>query len=399
MKRICIVRHGYYPADPRVRRQAEALKSRGFEVDVICLRRDGELSRDRVDGVGVYRLPLSHRRRGMVWYLVEYSRSLLLSFFRLSLLHLRKRYRVVQVNTVPDFLVFASIVPKTLGARIMLDMHEAVPELLRSKFRYGENHPWVRMAKLVERLSMRFADWVTAVNPRILTLYASRGLPLSKTVLIPNVPDEELFDYRKYSGSEGGKDSFTIISHGSILERYGFQLLIKALHRVREHIPGTNLIILGEGEYLGALMNLTKQLSLEDQVTFLDRVPLEEVPALISQADVGAVPVINDEFTNLMSPNKLFEYVAMQKPVVAASTDGMQSYFDGSCLMFFRSPDDKDLARCILELYRSRAKRKELVQNAWERYEKIRWRITKEKYLEVFDNMLGKEGSRQYLRV
>ena len=199
---MCIIKHGYYPADPRVRKEAIALVAEEFEVDVICLKNSGEKSRDIVHGVNVYRLPLGKRRKGIARYIIEYTLSLILFAVAASLLHFKKRYVVIQVNTMPDFLVFATLVPKLCGAKVVLDMHEAMPELLRSKFSLTERHPLTKLVELSERLSTRYADRVLVVGESVLQLYIGRGLSRSETVMIPNIPDDYLFDHEKYRNRE-----------------------------------------------------------------------------------------------------------------------------------------------------------------------------------------------------
>ena len=123
-----MVVHAYYPHDVRVRRQCEALADRGDEVDLVCLQDEGEQSTERIGNVNVHRLPLKHNRgQGVTGYLVEYSALFLLAFVKLTMLSIRHRYRVVQVHNLPDFLVFTTLVPRMLGARVLLDMHDITP--------------------------------------------------------------------------------------------------------------------------------------------------------------------------------------------------------------------------------------------------------------------------------
>ena len=143
MSRICIVRQFYYPADPRVRREAEALASEGHEVDVICLRQADEPAREVVNGVSIYRLSLDHQRGSVRRYLYEYGAFFVMAFVTLLRLFVRWRYDIVHVNTIPDFLVFVSAVCKLFGARVILDMHECVPELYRTKYGFGPRHPMI----------------------------------------------------------------------------------------------------------------------------------------------------------------------------------------------------------------------------------------------------------------
>lgn len=391
MKKICIIRHYYYIRDPRVRKEAEALIDKECEVDVICLKDIGEKSKNSINGVNIYRLPLRHRRGNIIRYIFEYTLSFMLFAVVVSFLYFKKRYVVIQVNTLPDFLVFVTLIPKLCGAKVMLDMHEAMPELLRSKFGLSKRHPLTKLVELSERLSTQYADCVLAVGESVLQLYMARGLGRNKAVIIPNTPDDCMFDYQKYNRQEARNSGkrFVVISHGTLLERYGFQVLIQAVPYLKQCIPNLRVIILGDGEFLDSLKKLAQQLRIQNCVNFMGRIPLERVPLEISEADISVVPIMKDEFTDIMAPNKLFEYVAMRKPVVAPRIKGIQDYFDDTSLMFFESGDHEDLARCIVELYHNPEKRHELAENAYRRYERMRWSVTKKTYLKVIEDLVG----------
>jgi len=391
VKKICIIRHYYYAFDPRVRKEVAALIGENWEVDVICLKDTAEKSKNCINGVNVYRLPLRHRRGGLIHYVLEYIISFMLFAVVVPFLYFRKRYDVIQVNTLPDFLVFVTLIPKLCGTKVVLDMHEAMPELFRSRFGLSKRHPLTKLVELSERLSTQYADCVLAVGESVLQLYMARGLSRSKVVIIPNTPDDCFFNYQKYNrhGARRKNKQFVIASHGTVLERYGFQVLIQAVPYLEQSIPNLKVIILGEGEFLDSLKKLAQKLRIQGRVNFMGRIPLERVPLEISEADIGVVPIMKDEFTDIMAPNKLFEYVAMRKPVVAPRIKGIQDYFDDSSLMFFESGDHEDLARCVTELYSNPEKRHELAENAYRCYEKVQWSKTKKIYLSVVEDLLG----------
>src|SRR5207302_11071815 len=116
---ICIVRHDYYP-DGHVSRDAEALVEAGYEVNVVALRRPTEPARETLDGVNVFRLPVEHRRGSFWRYAWEYALFFVLATFLVTVLHVRKRFQVVEVDNMPDVLVFSAIVPRLSGARVIL---------------------------------------------------------------------------------------------------------------------------------------------------------------------------------------------------------------------------------------------------------------------------------------
>jgi glycosyltransferase involved in cell wall biosynthesis len=359
-ERICILRQGYYPADPRVRREAEALVDFGWDVDLICLRGDGERPRERAGGVNVHRLPLGHRRAGIARYLFEYSAFPLLAALRLTRLHLRRRYRVVQVNTIPDHLVFAALLPKRLGARIVLDMHEAMPELYVSKF--GASRRAVGVITAVERASTSFADRVIAVSEPHRAVLATRGVPADKLTVVMNSPDERIF--RRADEGHAPASGCVLISHGTLVERYGFDTAIRAIGIMRDRVPHARLVILGDGEHGPALRRLAADLEVLDRVEFRGRRPLDEIPRHLARAHIGVVSNERDAFTDLVVPTKLLEFVAMGLPAVVARSRAVEAYFDESSVQFFAPGDPADLARAVAELAADDARRRQLATAA-----------------------------------
>ena len=106
--------HSYYPRDIRVRREAEALVEAGFKVDVICLRlpkisgRYPERSREVINNVGVYRLPIVRKRGSAIRYFVEYICLIILGAWKLTVIHLRSPFQVVHIHNMPDSLKMLS---------------------------------------------------------------------------------------------------------------------------------------------------------------------------------------------------------------------------------------------------------------------------------------------------
>jgi len=381
VSRICVVRQFYYPSDPRVRREAEALASDGHEVDVICLRKDGETARDKCNGVNVYRLPLSHSRGSTGRYLYEYAAFFVLAFMRLMTLFARKRYDIIHVNTMPDFLVFVAAVCKLFGARVVLDMHECVPELYQTKYGLPPGHPFIRLLARVEQWSMAFADQVITCTQQQKDVFVRRGTPASKIAVVLNSADTSIF-----TPPNGGPmlwtpgDDLVLISHGLVVERYGLDTIVRAVDLLRRQIPGIRLRVLGSGEYLPALQALVRELDVEEHVWLAGYVPESEMIEAIRTAHIGVVAVKRDAFRDLTHTNKMYECVVMRKPVVIAETAAVRAYFDESCFEFFVSDDPVDLARSILALYHHPERAQSMVEHASRQYRDYAWDAQKEIY-------------------
>ncbi|MDQ3894128.1 MAG: glycosyltransferase, partial [Actinomycetota bacterium] len=298
-----------------MRREAEALRDAGFEVHVVSLHGSGERALDLVDGVRVFRLPLGRKRAGQLRYLFDYAAFFSLALPTVAKLHLRHRYALVQVNTMPDFLVFAALGPKLVGTRVLLDVQELMPELYASKFGLSLNHPLVKVIAAQERISAGFADAVMTVHEPGRVLLLGRGVRVDAVVM--NSPDERFFP-RRASAPLPRDGELRLISHGTLVERYGFDTAIRAVAILRQRFPRVRLTILGDGEFAPALRNLVNELDLGAHVELLGFRPLETLADLLAQAHVGIAANKIDDFTRLILPTKLLEYVAVGVPAVVA---------------------------------------------------------------------------------
>jgi glycosyltransferase involved in cell wall biosynthesis len=385
---VCIVRHGYYPADPKIRREAEALRDGGYAVDVVCLRGPGEEAREVVRGIEVHRLPLAHKRAGIYRYLFEYSAFTALAAVHVVRLHLRRRYRVVQVNTMPDFLVVSALAPKLFGARVVLVLQEAMPELYATQF--GGRHPLLlRAIVAAERASAALADRVVTVNSATYDALMSRGIPAEKTAVVMNSADERYFQPIEDQGTAGAADGAPLlVAHGSLLEHFGFRTVIRAIEPLRMRLPGVRLRVIGEGEDLPELRRLAGELGVDDCVEFLGHCPVEELPRHLARADVGIVPNEAPYFADLVVPTKLMEFVAMHVPAVVSRSRAVERYFDESMVRFFEPGNAEELAERVVELAADPAAAHELAESAAAWFlPRYGWQRMKATYLDVIDSL------------
>lgn len=393
-KRHCMVVHAYYPVrEPRVEREVNALIKHGYTVDVICLRQNGEPASETRDGVRIIRLPVKrHRGSGAGVQLLEYLAFFIAAFARLALLHRRQRYDVVQVHNLPDFLVFAALVPKLAGARVILDIHDVMPEFYASRFKSGMSSWPVRAVRWQEWLACHFADHVITVTELWRATLIERGMRADKVSVVMNVADDRIFQAGAAAEAlpERSCDHFNVLYHGTITERYGIDLAIRAIDIVRRSIPEVRLTIHGVGEYGEALVQLTAELGLQEYVHFsTEFIPTPEMPQFIRQADVGVVPYRRDVFTDGILPTKLMEYAALGVPAIAARTSAIAAYFDDTMVQFFQPGDVEDLARCITLLYHDRQRLSSFVQHADQFNQRYNWSTVSAGYVSLVQQFNG----------
>src|SRR5262249_36762521 len=144
----------FYPNDPRPRRALEAMVREGMLVDLICLRGEGSPAREVQGSVEVFRIPLKRRRGGMLAYLYQYAAFILISSLILTWRSLSRRYHLVHVHNMPDILVLSALVPKLLGAKVILDLHDPMPELMMTIFKFEKDSWSVRLLRGIEKWSI-----------------------------------------------------------------------------------------------------------------------------------------------------------------------------------------------------------------------------------------------------
>jgi glycosyltransferase involved in cell wall biosynthesis len=380
-----MVVHAYYPlGETRVEREARALIDQGYEVDVVCLRDKREAAVDTKDGVRIYRLPVQrHGKSGPVVQLLEYLAFFVWAFLKLTKLNLQRHYDVVQVHNLPDFLVFAALIPRLTGSRVILDLHDLMPEFYQGRFGQTSNNFLTRLILIQEKISCRFADHVITVSEHWRKALIGRGVPPEKCSVVMNLADPRIFcpvSAKDALLKDGNR--FRLFYHGALPERYGLDLVLQAMDRVHCQIPGIHLMIVGNGEHLETLKCMAEELNLKDNhVQFRRGVPAEQLPPLIGAADVGVVPYRNDVFTDSLLPTKLMEYAVMGLPSIVARTSAISAYFDDTMVQFFMPGDVDDLAHAILTLYTDRKRLVQLAQGIQKFNKRYNWLTHRAEYV------------------
>jgi len=351
-KRVAMVTYSLYPFDPRPRRAIDALLGEGASIDLICLGSDGAPSREVLDGIRVLRVPLKHQRGGKFTYVGQYAAFILISSVIFALRSIVRRYDLVYVHNMPDILVLSALVPKALGAKVVLDLHDPMPELMMTIFGVPQGSKNVRLLERLEKWSIARADLVVTVNIACKRIFSTRSCRPEKIAVVMNAPDGQIFPFRA-TGPEAprkttDKKPFVIMYHGSVVERNGLDVAIDAFARVRETIPTAELHIFGvQTSFLDRMMEAAKNKNLQDSVRFFGPRRLEKLVTEIEKCDLGVIPNHRNAFTEINTPTRIFEYLAMGKPVIAPSTPGIQDYFSNESLLFFEPGNAGDLARQI----------------------------------------------------
>jgi glycosyltransferase involved in cell wall biosynthesis len=386
---VAAVSFDYYPFDVRVRRLAEAAADAGYAMDVICLRKRGESRREVYNGVRIYRVPQDRGfGKALPLTVLSWCWFMLLAGATLTWLHLRRHYRVVHVHNMPDFLVFAALLPKLLGAMVILDVQDVSPELMSAKASGRKRALLKRLAAAQEGIAARFANLVVTVGWPFEELLLQRGVPQKKLVSILNSADPKLFPpSRRTPVSHGAGEPFVVMYWGTVAERNGLDVAVRAVALARERVPAMRLDIMGRGEHIPALKRLAAELGVSEQVGFSEPVPAEQIVDFVLHGDVGIIPYQIDGFQELVLPTKAYELAWMQRPIVASNTPAIRSMFRAESVALCEPARPEGFAEALVELYEHPERRERMVASAAQDYAPYRWELMSERYVQVLDSL------------
>ncbi|MBC8096238.1 MAG: glycosyltransferase family 4 protein, partial [Akkermansiaceae bacterium] len=397
-KRAAVILYSGFPSDPRPRRELEALVERGMSVDLICLAEDAEQPRHETLGsLTVTRVPIQHKRSGKIRYFWDYARFFLHAFWLQTLRGPARRYDLVHVHNMPDFLVFTALVPRLLGARVILDLHDPMPELYQTIYSLRKDALMVRMLKAMEKWSIGFAHLVLTPNEAFRKLFCSRSCPDSKVEIVMNTPDENLFHpgkavAKETTGTQTAAE-FRLMYHGLIAERHGLSTAIQAVKNARVSVDNLVLEIYGKrNAYLDQVVRMAEDLKLNGSFRYCGKRRIDDIPAAILDSDLGVIPNCRTPFTEINFPTRIFEYLCLGKAVIVPRTRGIQDYFSEDSIIFFEPDNAQDLSDKICWAYSHPAEVQAIVARGQKVYEQHRWALEKHLFLGLVEDLLTSQS-------
>jgi glycosyltransferase involved in cell wall biosynthesis len=382
-----MVHYSDFVVDSRIQRQARALAERGDRVDCVCLNDDEEIPVG--DGtIALHRASAEKPRGGARTYLSGNARFLAGAARKVSELDREEPFDLVEIHNMPDALVFAAWRPKLRGTPLILNFHDTFPELFATLFDRPPGHPLVRMVRAEERVSAALADGLIFVTPEARDLLADRKVTAKRTQVVMNTPDERVFGERRASTAPPGDGELRVVYHGGLADRFGVETLVRAVAMLRGREVPVRLDVYGADAEAAARLAAVAAEHAPEGVHVAPRpTPVEEIPARLEEADIGVVPTLRDDFTEMLLPVKLLEYVHMGLPVVASRLPVIERYFGDDVLL--AEPGDPSSFAAAIEGVRS-APDSALAraENASERLARIEWRRQREQYLELVDGLV-----------
>jgi len=370
-QKILMIVYTDYATDARIRREAETLVEHGFDVSCF-LPMDGGPRHEEVNGVQLRRLKVrKYQGKSTKAYIWSYFCFMLAAF----------------IACIGTFLVFAALVPRILGRKLILDVHDTIPETFTTKFGNSSGIAY-RLFCWEEKFSSKLAHKIICVNHPQREVLVSRGVPLEKTFISLNSPDPKAFVARP-GQFKPLERTFHLVYHGTMAKRLGVDLIIRAVGRLASEIPELKLHLWGYGDDLREFRQIAEEVCPDGIVEFKDRgVPFPELPAALRQMDLGVVGNRRSVATELMLPVKMLEYVAMGIPVVTPRLRTIEHYFTEEMAAFYEPEDIDDLADRIRELYRAPERRKQQVEAARKFLNQYGWETHGKEFVQFYRSLL-----------
>ncbi len=391
-KTICMIAMASYPGDPRVRRQAEALEKTGYKVDIICRYSPSanQKSREEFGGITAYRIMNAPSQENKINYFLQSILFIIIAFIRLNLLSFKKKYSLIQVHNLPDYLVFVGILHKLFGVKLILDIHDPSVDLFEEKWPGKKNKIFKYIIKIGERYSCKLSDHLITVTSMCKEKLVERGNPSNKITLILNTANETIFTFNKLRNFTKITEGVKILYYGTIAERQGLHNAVKAMSYLLKDIPNSSLNIYGiyEMSYRKKLENLNEELNLENNVILHGSIVREQIPDIINEHDIGIVPHPCTNYLNLSLPTKAFEYVTSGLPVVSTRIESLFKTLNDNCITYVENGNPKDLSDAIKYICLNPEVRKSRTDLAYQAVKEISGQVMNKRYTELIDKII-----------
>ena len=389
---VLMIVHSYYDEDPRVRREAEAVVASGRPVLILGLRRPGEDGDGELAGVRVKRLDVQrHQGAGLLTYLAEYGEFLFRAGWAAARAHRRERFALVQVASLPDYLVFAALPLRLVGVPVILDLHEAMPEFFRSRFPGASNPIVHRLLLFQERLSIAFSTATITVNVAMRDRLIGLGVAAAKVSVVINSPSLRRFDAGSHAVRRFREDgTLRLVYTGGVTPTYELDVAIRAVAALAAERPDLDVRfdIYGRGDSEPGLHALATELGVTNRVVLHGRIPIDDVPAAVAGADIGLAPTRRDPFTDLSLSTKVYEYAAMAKPVVASRLPLVEQTFPDGSVATYEPGDPGSMAAAIIGFADDALAREAAVARTASIVQNAAWEREAEGYLALVERLI-----------
>ena len=374
--KIAVIAYTTFSTDTRVQKEANAAAEAGYSLDIYTL--DDENVSDYSNFNFKNSHILQYKGQSKLKYSLSYVKFFLFCLFSLSLNFLKSRYKYVHIHNMPNFLVFAALVPRLLGSKIILDIHDLMPEIFSVKFKLPRSHSLIKMLYAEERLSAKFANKIIATNKFHIERFKENKIDNGKITEIINVADNKVFYPPENKNFYSEK--LYLAYPSTLAKRLGIDDLIEAVEILNKKGLNIFLNIYGDGEYRADIIKNIKEKKLDHVITLTNSfISLEQLSLELDKAHIGIIPLPSNLSNDIAMPVKMYEFFAKKVCVVASDLPLMKTCFNSS-VVFFAESNAEDLALKLEYLYKNRDDLADFAERGYNKFMQETWDFYKERY-------------------
>lgn len=389
-----------FPPDIRVKKETKTLIEKGYNVFLVCPNYKNRSEKENINGINVFRIPYLFKNTRVLWlfssfFLIRYI------FLPYKILTICYNYKIDMFHIHDLPLAFPSIIlAKILGKKTIFDMHENYPEMMKISLKLQKNIVFkyiselqISWYRLEEFLSIKLTDKIICVVEEQKEFVIKKGANSRKIVVVSNVVDTERIDKLKlFPEKKKLKDKFLITYVGGFSLHRGLDTLINALPSILKEIPNAHILLVGDSAIKEKLINLSKELNIEKNITFTGWLPFNKAMGCVIGSDVCAIPHDSTPHTENTIPHKLFQYMYLEKPVLVSDVAPFKRIINETKAgLIFRTEDKKDLTEKITWMHDHPEDIKEMGKNGRKAVlKRYNWNIEGKKLVRLYNSLFNK---------
>ncbi len=388
-----------FPPDDRVEKEALSLINSGYEVHLACYsRNDNFLKEENYKGIYIHRQKIS-------WLMHKFSAAILILpfyfwFWGKFTRNLQKKfsYKAIHVHDLPLSKV-GYYLKKKHKLKLICDQHEFYSNWIVYTAHY--NTFLGKIVKLFsnwnsyEKKYLGKADLVITVEDPLREIYLKKyHLNPCKVISLPNTPLRRIFNVKKIDQNivERYKNNFVLTYVGAIDILRGLDLAIKAMVEIKKEIPNVRMLLVGRTVKPYDPVFLAKQYKVEGLIDFIGWKNIEELPSYIFASDICFLtpPVHREEVNNTIA-TKIYQYIAMGKPIIVSSAELMKNFVESNQVGFaLKNNNSKDFFDKVIQIYSNKEMARQMGEKGKELSESYFWEETSKPMIKKYVILLKK---------
>lgn len=380
-----------FPPDMRVQKEAVSLVQAGYRVTLLCDNRIPKDRKQKLHGINIVRMQHIPGLNGKIHRILNvpiYPNPIWINAIKKTARQINAD--VLHVHDLP--LAFSTIkVAKSLQIPVVFDLHENYPAAMDLWHQSGLARWTIRnpnIARYLEKKCLTKADSIIVIAEEHKEYLEAYGVEGEKIYIVENTPYRSLAQNHRINANSTTFDKKkTLLYFGKINPERNLEIALKALPAIQNKVPDCKLLVVGDGPALPFIKEEANRLGLNKSVEFTGWINLDKAIPHLKNCDICIMPHGSNDFLDLGVPNKLFEYMAMGKPVVIPDSKASARVVrEANCGTIFKPDSVESFADATIKALLSD---KEQLGNNGKNLilKKYNWEKTEESLLELYSKI------------